>query len=381
MNVAEPFLKRRSDYVYSSPAEDSEMWFTPSDGDPTFYSNAPGARTHSERFFVGYDTPNFHNRVRKGELMPFTPWRQFVSEGYTSGVLDTVYDAGGGESVHWYMTNGYAPRTDWILTEPDLAALAPEIIDLLRYTQSAAARIYSSGHDSLTFLVELVQIKSLFMNAAKTLSQLRIPSNWKDLSNEWLSTRYGWRVLLYDIDVLSQAIASLYGPRRTRHSEKTGITYRSESSNVTEQEFTHFWMDHLIQDKIEVSLRGSVVADIDIPPFQFNPFVTAWEIVPLSFVIDWLIGVGKSIAALSFMAFETNYAASYGYQIKITRTTLSSISTPKSGFISGTREQQGLSQATLEIRTPCNVPLSPQLKLNLNPMKILDLLGLIIQRL
>jgi hypothetical protein len=278
-----------------------------------------------------------------------------------------------------------------MLIEDDLAAYLPNKYD--QYVQEAAAKIYSSGHDTLTFLAELADVRHLFVSAAKTMLKLKVPDNywkfikntrrlksWKDMSNEWLSARYGWRTLLYDIEDLNKAIRRINAERRTRFSERAGNKTSTTNQETNLHEYAHFYLREIVQDKISVSLRGSVTADAWIPEFQFNPLVTGWELIPLSFVLDWFITVGKAISAVSFLALESQYAASCGYRIEIVRDLETFIEDTKPTFCDGEMQQTGHSEASLEVRTPCSVPALPHLTVKMNTSKVFDLLALIVQR-
>lgn len=47
---------------------------------------------------------------------------------------------------------------------------------------------------------------------------------------------------------------------------------------------------------------------------QVNPFVTAWELVPLSFVVDWFVGVGDALTVLSPPSGLDNQANTYSFK-------------------------------------------------------------------
>lgn len=47
---------------------------------------------------------------------------------------------------------------------------------------------------------------------------------------------------------------------------------------------------------------------------QVNPFVTAWELIPLSFVVDWFVGVGDALTVLSPPSGLDNQANTYSFK-------------------------------------------------------------------
>lgn len=351
----------------------------PSDGSEYQQSTYEHVDHELEDTMIGWNIPDFHRRMRAGELLPHTPWRKLSIEGYGSGEYDILLSRGE-ETDRYYATKSYNPYDNkWRITQADLESYIPSTVNE-QLVQEAAARIYSSGHDTLTFLAELVELRSLFVNTARKLLTLSFPRNWRELSNDWLAGRYGWRVLVYDIMSLNDALRGLNEKQRTRFSEQAGHHYTDSQTTVTQKEFGAYIIERSVHDYVKVSLRGSVTADATIPAFQFNLLQSGWELIPLSFVIDWFYGIGKSIAAASFLSCQTAFAASTGVRVEMTRTFTSSIIEGKDTFISGTFDCRGVTDASLEVRTPCRIPTHPHWRVRLNPAKIIDLLALIAQR-
>lgn len=354
------------------------------------YASAPYLVGKEEFWTVGFNVDHFHARLKRGELIPHTPFWQFYQKGSTEAVYNLRYWAGTTRYTDFWVQSGvFAYFSDWIVSYNDLAAILPPMDNY--YVQKAAAAIYGEGHDTLTFLAELTSVGKLFTATAKTFAKAidryqklskRLPLSKKAIAGEWLSARYGWRTLLYDIDDLSRVIAEFDLQRRTRYSKtrsqkatKTVVTERETSMAPTV-------FQHTIVDEIETGQRGSVIADIEVPQFQFNPLQTGWELIPLSFVLDWFIGVGQAIAAAAFHDIVNQYSASTGQYVKVVRSYTGHYVpyTVMPNAITGTWDQTGTCEAWIERRIPCDVPLSPQYKLRLNPLKIVDLVGLLVQR-
>lgn len=75
---------------------------------------------------------------------------------------------------------------------------------------------------------------------------------------------------------------------------------------------------------VRVDINAQVVTKVShiLPDIMFNPFATAWELIPFSFVIDYFYNIGSWIAANSFASFDTRYFASIGYRVCIKNTTV-----------------------------------------------------------
>lgn len=343
---------------------------------------------------VGWDVPDFHRRRNAGELLPATPWFRFTSKG------DTVGDKSAYTSTtHTYQTpsGAFVPFTDWVLSEDVVKAMVPAMDD--EFIKEAAAKIYSNGFDTLTFLAELPETVMMFKAMGKSLLNLR-PRDlriWKNLrrknvtrgthtdlrniTNVWLGARYGIRPLIADIIGLDKAIRNL-NEARTRYSERAGYSYTDTIQTYNEYSSSLGTRGATISDMISVSLRGSVTADINVPAFQVNPLQAAWEIIPLSFVVDWFLNVGKTLNALSFSNLVKAYTASSGVKVHVERSFVTNIVSLSSPYISGGYEQTASAEADYEMRLPRQLQLTiPHIRVRMDGFKILDLLGLVSQRL
>lgn len=357
-----------------------------------FYSNTtlvgtyPQVREYLLSSFTGYNVPNYHRLVREGKLIPQTPWHQVAIRGKTQGSYDITIHPSGSTYWHYSTVPDWFEYTDWLVTEAELEALAP--VTYSQYVTDAAAKIYGNGYDALTSLAELTEVRTMFMGVGRKLLSLlskvrsgRMNTRIADLANTWMEGRYGWRTLLYDIVAINEVIESWNDDPRTRYSEKVGHTTSYETTEVKVIDKVDYKTESTTRSKIELSIRGSVVADIDVPKLQFNPLQTAWEKVPLSFVVDWVLTVGKSLNALSFLSKQTQYAASAGFRLKVERSFSNEIVWKGPKFYAGDRQQTGTCTASLEYRRPCSIPLIPHLAFNVNGLKVLDLMSLIVQRL
>lgn len=340
-------------------------------GDPYILSTQTVDTAVSGFQMNGYDVPSFNAKLRKGELLPQTPFERFAKSGSGTGSINYFTPAG----HHIWATEWH--DTSWKLYKYDLEPHIPDGIE--KYVQESAAKVYGQGFDALTNIAELASVKRMFSSAARSIASLEFPRNWRSLTNKYLEYRYGWRILMKDILDLNEAIANLEDAR-VRHSQRSGDQW----SFIEESE----WVDELylsnirkkITDRFTVSVRGSVIADIAVPQFQFNPLQTAWEIIPYSFVVDWLLSVGSALQAISFMAYVRQYQASTGYRITCQRSFLSEVDKWNFEGYSGYNSQQGTCTAELSVRTPCSIPFTPRFSVKMNAWKVADLLALILQR-
>jgi hypothetical protein len=324
-------------------------------------------KKESHKHMLGQDIPQYFARKAKGELLPLTPFSYFDMTGEVIGDLETWYS-----TSHYTYSKGRVFTSLWRLGEADLETYYAEVDKTMLpiYVQKAASDAYSQGHDTLTFLVELKKSLALFGNLQE---RFRALLQAKNVARNWLEYRYGWRILYYDVIDIQKTLANLNGERE-RVSQHAGNSLPTRT--VTDYDSVDWgwydirWVAHTVLD---VSLRGSVVADFEPPKFQFNPFVTGWELIKFSFIVDWFLNVGQWLQALSFAALATNYFAATGVKISATRYSgVDWMGNFQSG-VTATTSMSGLSQASYTVRTPTSVDLSPQINVRLDVPKLLDI--------
>jgi hypothetical protein len=201
-----------------------------------------------------------------------------------------------------------------------------------------------------------------------------------NLTNSWLQYRYGWRTLYMDMVQLSKVISDLDSDRK-RYIERVGGNFTTSLSSINTWDYVSSTGSYTVDTEIEIGLRGIVAADIEPPSFQFNPVVTAWELTKFSFIIDWIIQVGQWINAMSFLALQTKYYAASSLSIDVTRSSTVIGFTPKTDWGVDAATTDFSTRAQLLVRSPTAVPIRFTTGLNLNELKVIDLIALIRQAL
>jgi hypothetical protein len=273
------------------------------------------------------------------------------------------------------------PDAPFRLTANDLAAYGDEL-DFQPYLQRAASKINSNGWDILTFIAEFASVRKMFQNILKNLRKLKDKTSVEDVASLWLEGRYGWRTLRYDILDMIEAIESLQSKQRSRFSENAGHTRHYADNEVVLYAGTGTEGQYDIRKvtKVEVSMRASIVADIDLDAISARPLQTAWELIPFSFIADWLIDVGATLQTQNFLANVDSYTASYGYQVKATVSSYS-IGTSVPGYEVVLYDTSGIKgEYVYRSRFPTTVSYHPSILINIDSFKVLDLLALSIGR-
>lgn len=357
----------------------AEQYYTVVTNDP--YSNGtygPFLATTGVDYYshTGEDVPNFHKRKREGELLPFTVWNQTRFTGSAEGSRSLVR-TGNLDSVGNAVIQEWLPDIDWargLHLDLDLADLKQAAVD------SAAANIYSQNWDTLTFLAELHKTVRMFKNFLTNFRKLA--SDPDQIYKSWLEGRYGWRILMYDLQDIQKALAGV-DQSRTRFKRRHGRSFSFSEEVTFNEDFGFADITTTYVDEWDVSVRGNVVADIMPPAFRFNPITTGWELITFSFVIDWIVNIGQWLESLSFLALTHDYRAAGGHAVSYTRQYKSHQTTFKDGdgygMWSGTVEHTAQAACKFVTRNPLTVSLYPHISPNLDAFKVLDLVALAMQ--
>lgn len=282
-------------------------------------------------------TPGFHAIKKCGGLLPLNPFTvsSITKTRYPYSVTVTRSLKSGscaGRLVYERTGSFVASDPSWYLTVP-----TPGAAEQAAVVNSAVAEARSAAFDALTFAAELestntmlkkngrelLKIGLITVEEAKELlkklpKRLRTPAKLLDLvTQRWLEYRYGWTPLISDVNNAISAI------EKKRPALQTG-----RASSVQEFTETHHydisqaWQDIHVTEFLAGSYTarglGLARAMTDLP-VAVDPLVTAYELVPFSFVLDWFIDVGSWIQAVSPTALASTLGSSFSVHTQAER--------------------------------------------------------------
>lgn len=226
------------------------------------------------------------------------------------------------------------------------------------------SRVASSKVDFLTSVAEAAPTYSMLANAAKDLFDLfrkvrkadlkgvkrllkgrnikhSLQRKWKNKTaeNRWLELQYGWLPLIGDITTVLEEFADgkptppLYKVvmnKKLSQEELLGFSYiPSPYNNIVSNEvhsFSGFYSTKCYYTVADETLRTKAQWNLGN-----NPLLTAWELVPYSFVVDWFIPIGDFIAqatatdGLKFVSGTSSYFCKYKATTIVSQTLGSSL--------------------------------------------------------
>lgn len=340
-----------------------------------------------------HSIPHFRRKVREGALLPHLPFQQLKVHSashisnfekwktYSSSDIEHAWGDG------WV---GELPSTTNIPVSSELLGFCnsrnPEQI-----IAQALAALYSRNWDGLTFVAEFRKTVGLFRQSFRRLIDLgrmlirgkvgfgfslsSLPS--KGFAG-YLEYRYAWRTLLFDLESLSKAIEDMKEADRSCYTERKGLSFTIHDVKTypigVVGEYSSVYTRTV---DAQLSLRGSVSSKFRPSTVLANPFMTVWELIPFSFIVDWFIGVGTAIQAISGSFVNSERATSWGGYIS---GTVSGSNSPpvltSSRWDSITLTSSFDCQFEYAVRVPAEPSYLPRLQWRLDDFKVLDLIAI-----
>nr|WBY66484.1 MAG: hypothetical protein [Eriocheir sinensis solspivirus 2] len=350
--------------------------------------------------------PGYFKAKREGLLLPVSPMSRTVQDAtLIPGECKFTWPASYGMRYEHNLSGCLA--AGW----KTLDFPAWPVVDRDALLQSALARAQTDAWDTATFLAEFgktIEMLTTFYGRWKLFYErlLRAAENKRKrfktfgdaFSNAWLEARYGFRPLYYDMLSIQETIKRMQDGTRsplcrgweaeesspaTASSLSDDGTYRisqiTQSGLVVKNTFsasgTGTSQIQLVSRT--VGARASVGVEVTTRELTlFDPAITAWELVPFSFVMDWFITVGDAVSAFSPFATGAFKYATYSLTQTETRTITS---VP---YASGYTQDRGMSPSVYtettitSSRVPATVTPTLSFKVNVNASKIVDLVAL-----
>jgi hypothetical protein len=149
--------------------------------------------------------------------------------------------------------------------------------------------------------------KSLRPYLTRSIADLRRDGVSKVIAGKYLEYVYGWKPLMQDVYNLYELAGTGFGKTLTLHAQASSRQQAQNGvvsyHNISDYSYTN---QMLVTEKTRVTCH--LWARLD-PEWQgarafnqlglLNPVSLAWELVPWSFVVDWILPIGSVLAALS----------------------------------------------------------------------------------
>lgn len=186
--------------------------------------------------------------------------------------------------------------------------------DLVQYKQTVnmiadTARRLTMSYKSVRRGNFTEALKLLYHPSVSKYSRGAPTSNSKSAASNWLALQYGWKPLLNDIHEAITLISAL----NKRENGPNGVTRVTASSTKRSESHSTFpaWgeaprvggtkditVSTTVRYIIYYRQSGKLTTFLQQTGFT-NPLNLAWEVLPYSFVLDWLLPIGPWLETLS----------------------------------------------------------------------------------
>lgn len=343
----------------------------------TTYTGPSNIVSHYYKATRGAEIPGFHRLRRQGVLIPHTAFSQFETETDGGSFDMTITNSACTCNPRF---DQHGPWGHFTISEEEMVPPTELLGSSANAMNELAARILGNGFDVATWAAEFPKSLELFSGVGKRLLRLMkgrpqalAGKGWED---PWLEWRYGWRLLYYD--ALNFRKTWNYAASKKKRVGAR-LTYGGGSSVITDHHLSPDTWGVGYEDTTtewNVSQRASLLADFRPRVIRINPVLTAWELIPHSFIADWFLPIGNYISALEFLTYNASHTGSVGLKVEKTITKIAGISSFKTGY-GGSRSGHTSAHATLEVRTPASPGSFPDLQVNLDVHKVRDIFALV----
>lgn len=266
--------------------------------------------------------PDYHKRRRNNEILPVLPLEMTTIETTrSSGGFHAKYTGPTGATRDNYCFGPFADQN--LVTE---VPPAPSV-NKAALLQEATAKAVTAGWDMGTSAAELTKTLRMVAGAKQSIIRFlnravvdlaRNPKRLRsygqavdEIARLWMESRYGWRILGYEIESVEKAVKTIAEGTDSRFSRFTTFERTVEQSvqHFEDRSLRHdggvsgtfFSKDvslHLIQYR---EVRCGVGVDVLSTAGFVSPVVTAWELVPFSFIIDWFVNIDDLLTSFYYI--------------------------------------------------------------------------------
>lgn len=141
------------------------------------------------------------------------------------------------------------------------------------------------------------------VKAARKLdfAYIRKQLSYDELENRYMELRYALRPLMYDAAGITNANNALSIYQRKRQTSRGFQAYSFSDKDTIEvvDGSRTYTVERSV--KVDANIRAGVLSQVEVSALNVwgldQPLETLWEVIPFSFIIDWFINIGDTIAA------------------------------------------------------------------------------------
>lgn len=160
------------------------------------------------------------------------------------------------------------------------------------------------GKETIEMLYSIMKnVYNLIFRKKKFLRKQTRRLSFKEITDHWMNVRYGLRPLYYEAIGLMRALHA-EPPENQRQTFRGYSQDSAETKSFGSLDWKGFRFKTERSTRITVRARAGVLTDIDfmgaVHAFGLSEIPQSmWELVPMSFIVDWFANIGTVIASWS----------------------------------------------------------------------------------
>lgn len=388
-------------------------------------SSKSGAWTDTMgEFMTDEVTPEYFSKRKRGQFLSVNPLYQSTETFISSATGETMWSVGYNGTFYYKMYfSGHVAASFWSYTMggdffPAYTGTYPSWPDKSAIEVEALANARSRGFDMGTFAAEWTKTLDLILNFRKrTLKRAervqdavvrkynrgnRLPLDaGAAFAETWLEARYGHRLLAYDMAAVHKAINrlnSMQAPLTRGYATENSVSYAVPVNHTVPAAYLRsvgpgistplhgIATGTFVQEATREVRSGAILSASLQDIISIDPLVTAWEVLPFSFIADWFLNIGDILQAFSPFASEALQGAWVTETETVTNTCIcvpGTTGNPTSGWYylpDNSIPYTLVTQSQTRTRSTASPSTYLAFRMDLNPEKILDLSSIFLSR-
>lgn len=228
--------------------------------------------------------------IRKDYNQPSNTW-YFATDYRSDGILDS-----GGNNGAWVVLG---PQQEANLASVTYNNALKDLYSKIQSSDLNLMLTVGERRESARMLENVVRAAGRIKTHVRAIGKQLIRKLRKDSTNPsltaanlWLQYKYGWLPFYNDIYEATKWHFHLFSEMQFRGKSRRKVEWRTNSSNVwvpnIKNVYTHKCQYLVI---VEVGIANTDAYNLSRIT-SLNPLSLSWELMPFSFVVDWLVDIG-----------------------------------------------------------------------------------------
>lgn len=148
------------------------------------------------------------------------------------------------------------------------------------------------------------------------------PGQIKEMvESKWMEYRYAIMPVIYSIKDISELLEKRNDLYKTSRAKRT-LTFDKKRNWDGNYNDKPIWLYRETTGTVTIRVTGKALYDVGALKLRLfdqvglNPFVTAWELLPFSFVVDWFANIGDWVLAQTSSLVDFSQQRVFCYSVK-----------------------------------------------------------------